>query len=62
VREVVEANLAQARATEKCVEVAGEGGGFDGVAVGAGKDVAAVPPGPACLFPFRGLLFAVVAQ
>lgn len=42
VPQVVEADLPEAGLAEQGLEVAGEGGGFDRVAVGSGEDVAAV--------------------
>jgi hypothetical protein len=62
VPEVVKADLAEAGAAEECVEVAGEGGGFDGVAVGSAEDVAVVHPARAGLLLLQDLLLAVGAE
>ncbi|KJS63114.1 hypothetical protein VM95_05280 [Streptomyces rubellomurinus] len=62
VPEVVEADLAEAGPAEKCVEVAGESGGSDGVAVGASEDVAAVHSTRAGFLLLVGLLLAVGAE
>ena len=62
VAEVVEPDLAQVGLPQEGVEVSGEGGWFDRVAVESGEDVAAVHPGLFCFFLLLGLLLAVGSQ
>ncbi|MDH6128397.1 hypothetical protein P3T39_005380 [Kitasatospora sp. GP82] len=59
--EVVEADLTEVGAAQECLEVPGEGGGFDRVAVGPGEDVTALLPVLGGLLPLLGLLLAVAS-
>jgi hypothetical protein len=62
VAEVVEADAAEGGPAEQDIEVPGEGGSLDRVAVGAGEDVAARLPACPCRFALLSLLGAVLFE
>lgn len=62
VAEVVEPDVADVGLVEQGVEVPGEGGALDRVAVGSGGDVAAAYPACAGGFAFRVLPVAVLFE